>query len=174
MTSYVPSVEQLVVEIFVRDAKRAKSFYERLGFQITEDRGTFVVLTWEGHELFLDERPDLPLPARVPQANVRVMVSDVDAYWDRARGMNATVVAAISDREYGLRDFTILDPDGFGIRFGSRLQSSDAHADCCRSVPARPRDADRLLGSIRSLHVRRCSSAPSGGDHRHLFVRAGT
>jgi hypothetical protein len=44
--------------------------------------------------------------------------------------MSATVLASIADREYGLRDFTILDPDGFlGIRFGSRLQSSDPHAD---------------------------------------------
>ena len=57
------------------------------------------------------------------------MVADVDAYWDTVRGMNATVLASIADREYGLRDFTILDPDGFGIRFASRLQSSDPHAD---------------------------------------------
>jgi catechol 2,3-dioxygenase-like lactoylglutathione lyase family enzyme len=128
VTNYVPSVEQLVLEIFVRDANRSKSFYEQLGFQIAEDRGTFVVLTWEGQELFLDERPDLASLARVPQANLRVMVSDVDSYWDRARGMNATVLTPIADRDYGLRDFTILDPDGFGIRFGSRLQSSDPRA----------------------------------------------
>jgi catechol 2,3-dioxygenase-like lactoylglutathione lyase family enzyme len=128
MTNYVPSVEQLVVEIFVRDARRSKSFYAQLGFHIAEDRGTFVVLTWEGHELFLDERPNLSASI-TPQANVRVMVSDVDACWDRARGMNATVLASIADREYGLRDFTILDPDGFGIRFGSRLASSQPHAD---------------------------------------------
>src|SRR5690348_11955935 len=91
MTHYVPSAEQLVVEIFVGDAQRSKSFYEQLGFEIAEDRGTFVVLTWEGHQLFLDERPDLSV-SNTPQANVRVMVSDVDAYWDRARGMNATVL----------------------------------------------------------------------------------
>jgi catechol 2,3-dioxygenase-like lactoylglutathione lyase family enzyme len=129
MTNYVASVEQLVVEVFVRDAKRSKSFYEQLGFQIAEDRGTFVVLTWEGHELFLDERPDLPELRTLPQANIRVMVADVDTYWGRALAMGAAVLSSIADREYGLRDFTILDPDGFGIRFGSRLQSSDPHAD---------------------------------------------
>jgi catechol 2,3-dioxygenase-like lactoylglutathione lyase family enzyme len=126
VTNYVASVEQLVVEIFVRDAKRSKTFYEQLGFEIAEDRGTFVVLTWEGHELFLDQRPDLPLPAAsLPQANVRVMVTDVDTYWQRASAIGASVLAPINDREYGLRDFTILDPDGFGIRFGSRLPSSE-------------------------------------------------
>jgi uncharacterized glyoxalase superfamily protein PhnB len=49
------------------------------------------------------------------------MVADVDAYWQRASAMNAPILVPIDDREYGLRDFTILDPDGFGIRFGSRL-----------------------------------------------------
>jgi hypothetical protein len=27
----------------------------------------------------------------------------------------------VADRDYGLRDFTVLDPDGFGLRFASRL-----------------------------------------------------
>ena len=85
MTTYVPAVEQLVVEVFVRDASRSKVFYEQLGFHVAEDRGTFVVLTWEGHELFLDQRGDLPDPRPTPQANLRVMVPDVDAYWRRAR-----------------------------------------------------------------------------------------
>jgi hypothetical protein len=29
------------------------------------------------------------------------------------------VVVPIGDRGYGLRDFTVADPDGFGIRFAS-------------------------------------------------------
>jgi catechol 2,3-dioxygenase-like lactoylglutathione lyase family enzyme len=121
MTTYVPAVEQLVVEIFVRDARRSRTFYEELGFEVAEDRGAFVVLTWEGHELFLDQRADLPAPPALPQANVRVMVADVEAYWRRAQDMAAPVLAPIADRDYGLRDFTILDPDGFGLRFGSHL-----------------------------------------------------
>ena len=121
MATYVPAVQQLAVEIFVRDARRSRAFYEQLGFDVAEDRGTFVVLTWEGHELFLDQRADLPTPLTMPQANVRVMVADVDAYWRRARDAAAQVLAPIGDRDYGLRDFTILDPDGFGLRFGSLL-----------------------------------------------------
>ena len=49
------------------------------------------------------------------------MVPDVDACWRRAIGMGARVLAPIADREYGLRDFTIADPDGFGVRFGTRI-----------------------------------------------------
>ena len=126
MTTYVPPEQQLVVEIFVRDAACSKAFYQQLGFEMSEDRGTFIVLTWEGHELFLDERSDLATPPSVPQANVRVMVADVDGYWARAQAMGAPVLVPIADRDYGLRDFTILDPDGFGLRFGSRLQDQAA------------------------------------------------
>jgi hypothetical protein len=34
-------------------------------------------------------------------------------YRRRARDVGAQVLAPIADREYGLRDFTILDPDGW-------------------------------------------------------------
>jgi hypothetical protein len=30
----------------------------------------------------------------------------------------------VADRDYGLRDFTIADPDGFGIRFATRIEGS--------------------------------------------------
>jgi catechol 2,3-dioxygenase-like lactoylglutathione lyase family enzyme len=117
----VPAEDQLVVEIFVRDVARSTAFYRRLGFELLRDAGDFVELTWGGCKLFLDQRPDLPaVPAR-PQANVRVMVPDVDACWDLVRSIGAPVLEEIGDRYYGLRDFTILDPDGFGVRFGMTL-----------------------------------------------------
>ena len=121
MSSYVPPTEQLVLELFVRDIGVSKAFYLGLGFELLEDRGTFVVLGWEGHHLFLDERPGLGPPSRAPRANVRVMVPDVDAWLERAERLGAPIVSPIADRDYGLRDFTLLDPDGFGVRFGTRL-----------------------------------------------------
>ena len=130
MTAYVNSTEQLVTEIFVRDIQRSTAFYRRLGFELLRDGGDFVELTWEDHRLFLAELsavrgadgPALGRPPAFPVANVRVMVSDVDACWTRANEIGARVVTAVGDRYYGLRDFTIADPDGFGIRFASPLE----------------------------------------------------
>lgn len=121
---YAPSTDQLVVEVFARDIRASRRFYERLGFKLLEDRGDFVELAWEGHKLFLDARPEQPPVGLQPQANIRIMVPDVDRYWEIARELGATVIAPIEDRGYGLRDFTILDPDGFGLRFGSWLNNS--------------------------------------------------
>ncbi len=121
MTPYVPATAQLVVEIFVRNMVRSRAFYEHLGFKLETDNGSFVELSWEGHYLYLEERPDQPPPARHPQLNFRVMVPNVDHYWTLAQAIGATVYAPIADRNYGLRDFTVLDPDGVGVRFGTRL-----------------------------------------------------
>jgi catechol 2,3-dioxygenase-like lactoylglutathione lyase family enzyme len=125
MAPYVDATEQLVVEVFVRDIAASRAFYEQLGFEVSEDRGTFVVLAWEGHQLFLDERRDLlaQRSTSAPQTNIRVMVADVDAYWARAQANGVRVFAMIGDRDYGLRDFTILDPDGVGLSFGTRIES---------------------------------------------------
>src|SRR5689334_6204731 len=118
MRRYVPPTEQLVVEIFVRDIVRSTAFYKKLGFNVIEDKGDFVDLAWEGHHLYLDERPGQHATPTAPQANVRIMVPDVDRYWALAHELQAPVINPIADRDYGLRDFTIGDPDGFGVRFG--------------------------------------------------------
>jgi catechol 2,3-dioxygenase-like lactoylglutathione lyase family enzyme len=130
MAPYVPSTEQLVTEILVRDIRRSTDFYRSLGFELLRDGGDFVELTWEEHRLFLAElsafpeaaRAPAPAPAAFPPANVRVMVPDVDRLWALANEVGATVVIPIDDRYYGLRDFTIADPDGLGVRFASLLE----------------------------------------------------
>jgi catechol 2,3-dioxygenase-like lactoylglutathione lyase family enzyme len=121
MASYVPPTEQLVVEVYARDLARSVEFYQALGFELLAAESDFIVLAWENHRFFLEARPDLPAPIDQPQANLRIMVSDVDRYWLIAQQIGAPVIKPIADRDYGLRDFTIADPDGFGLRFGARL-----------------------------------------------------
>ena len=129
MKKHVDATEQLVIEILVRDIRRSTEFYRRLGFELLRDGGDFVELTWEDHRLFLAElsafRDAGPLepaePPPFPPANVRVMVPDVDRHWRTANEMGARIVVPIGNRYYGLRDFTIADPDGFGVRFASTL-----------------------------------------------------
>lgn len=126
---YVDPTEQLVVEIVVRDIERSVAFYRSLGFVLLRDGGDFVELTWEGHRLFLADisafhgagPAEVTPPPGFPLANVRVMVPNVDEWWGVASDVGARVIVPIGDRYYGLRDFTIADPDGFGVRFASLL-----------------------------------------------------
>src|SRR5215470_10548993 len=132
MSKYVPPIEQLVTEIVVRDIKRSTDFYRRLGFELLRDGGDFVELTWEDHRLFLAqlsafhgiERVELPEPPKLPLANIRVMVPNVDQCWRLVNEIGARIIMPISERYYGLRDFTIADPDGFGVRFATFSQQT--------------------------------------------------
>jgi catechol 2,3-dioxygenase-like lactoylglutathione lyase family enzyme len=130
MSRYVDSTEQLVTEILVKNIKESVRFYSFLGFQLLRDGGDFVELTWEDHRLFLAEisafhdlpSVDLQTRPQFPVANIRIMVPNVDHYWKLVNDIGAQILIPISDRYYGLRDFTIVDPDGFGIRFASNLE----------------------------------------------------
>ncbi len=122
MTGYVnTAAEQLVVEIQVRDIGRAVAFYRGLGFEVVSESDGFVALSWEGRHFFLSRHEDLPPPPELPHANLRIMVADVDRRWEQVVAMGARIVNPIGDRDYGLRDFTFADPDGFGLRFASLL-----------------------------------------------------
>lgn len=126
---YVDPTEQLVTEIVVRDIQRSIRFYCQLGFKVLQDSGDFVELTWEDHQLYIAElsayreirreEVELPDPPKFPLANVRIMVPNADDYWKLANEMGVQIVVPIADRYYGLRDFIISDPDGFGIRFAT-------------------------------------------------------
>ena len=112
--------EQLVVELTVRNLEDSLALYTALGFALERRNGGFAALRWAHRRLFLDEQIDLPAagPARV---NVRILVPDVDRLWALTQRLGLAVQQPIADRYYGLRDFTVLDPDGFGLRFASPL-----------------------------------------------------
>jgi len=47
-------------------------------------------------------------------------MEDVDQLWDKVKD-KATVKSAIEDREYLMRDFSILDNNGYEIVFGQDI-----------------------------------------------------
>jgi catechol 2,3-dioxygenase-like lactoylglutathione lyase family enzyme len=102
-----------------------------LGFRVRRDAGDFVELSWEDHLLFIaelsayhevtsdDNTTKLPQPSKFPLANIRIMVPNVDEYWKLVKEMGAQIIIPVADRYYGLRDFIVSDPDGFGVRFAT-------------------------------------------------------
>jgi uncharacterized glyoxalase superfamily protein PhnB len=95
------------------------SFYHSLGFTLERKTGPFAVVCGFGVRLFLAENADAPTSPR--WVNLRIVVSDVDLIWSFVQELGLPVVSAISNRFYGLRDFTVADPAGFEIRFAQAL-----------------------------------------------------
>ncbi|MHB8912791.1 MAG: VOC family protein [Lysobacter sp.] len=110
---------QGVVEIVGPDIERSLAFYAALGFTIERRTGPFAVLIGFGVRLFLAENHDAPTDGR--WTNLRIIVADIDAVWERVNRLGLSIRHPIGDRFYGLRDFVLADPSGFEIRFAQRI-----------------------------------------------------
>jgi catechol 2,3-dioxygenase-like lactoylglutathione lyase family enzyme len=121
MAGYARPADQLVVALYVQDIGETARFFEGLGFALIRDEGTFVELSWDETPLFLVAMEGATVPPPRRFGDLRIMVPDVDHYWEIAGKQGLTVVRPIENRGYGLRDFIISGPAGLAIRFATRL-----------------------------------------------------
>ncbi len=113
------SAYQLVLERWVRDVEVSARFYESIGFSIERMEEGFAVLSWNREQiLMLGEVVD-PVTPHPLSGHIRVLVPDVDATLSIVEKLGREIYRDIADQLYGLREFMILDPDGFGIRFAT-------------------------------------------------------
>ncbi len=113
-------------ELFVPNVDEAVRFYcDRLGFRLLRADPAFaIVMLGEAVVMLAHESlypPIAPEERRGVALDVRLVVPDVDAMHGRCREQGVSIVHDIADREYGLRDFIIQDPNGFRLRFASPL-----------------------------------------------------
>ena len=121
----------LSVELFVPDVAKATRYYvDTLGFTVlrttSEDPPIFAIAHLENSVvMFMNDRfyagARADLDYRGAGIDIRLMVPDVDAVYERVRKAGVEVMHPIGDREYGLRDFIMRDPFGFRLRFASPL-----------------------------------------------------
>jgi uncharacterized glyoxalase superfamily protein PhnB len=115
-------------EFFVRDVGAAVRFYvDKLDFVVLRQEPVFAVVALGdahvllAHESIAPDRAELTSTTRGVGVNVRIMVDDVDAVYERAKSNGVRIVHDIADREYGLRDFILADEDGFMLRFAQEI-----------------------------------------------------
>uniref|UniRef100_A0A831ZYD0 NUDIX domain-containing protein n=1 Tax=Desulfacinum infernum TaxID=35837 RepID=A0A831ZYD0_9BACT len=138
MERVVPSGEQLVLAVYVQDLEKSCRFFVDFGFVVSRRDGPFVELRWEDALLFLVERPEAK-PPETPVGNIRVMVSDVEAIYEKARQSGYPIVTPLADRYYGLKDFVVAGPDGIHLRFAT-FKSQKHAKDAASPTPSAPND----------------------------------
>lgn len=111
---------QGVVEIVGADLGALLTFYETLGFVLERRSGGFAVVNGFGVRLFLAECSEAVTGRR--WANIRIMTPDVDAVWAGVTALGLPTGSVVDDRSYGLRDFLVVDPAGFEVRFAQALR----------------------------------------------------
>lgn len=110
----------------VSDVLASIDFYEKkLGFDVTfkwQEPPTYAVVKSGDIGIHLSLRSE---KYQVNQEHVHIIIfaHDVDAAYKQCLESGVKIHAEIGDRDYGMRDFDITDPDGFIISFSQELAS---------------------------------------------------
>ena len=117
--------------LWTKNLHETISFYEQvLGFRgITGDFPNFVSLTREEVEIMFIVPNNEPEEGNEEKffrkcritGNLFIVMQQVDLFWETVKD-KATVKTEIADREYMMRDFSILDNNGYELVFGEHIR----------------------------------------------------
>ena len=120
MTEGAFKVTGLAPVLHVKEMTAALAYYrDKLGFAVTyswEDPPRYVCLCRDDAASHLNSYvpPDAP-------AHIQLFCNGVDALYAQLAARGVAVTEPLEDRPYGMRDFTVLDPDGNRLVFGQAL-----------------------------------------------------
>ena len=112
----------------VLDVMASATYYrDKLGFDITFTWGKpvdYAVLNREEAVSihFSKRSEDTPVPKK--HIAIYVFTHDVDQLYEEFQTKGARISTPIGDREYGMRDFDVEDPDGYLLSFGQNMERS--------------------------------------------------
>jgi uncharacterized glyoxalase superfamily protein PhnB len=125
--------------LITTDLPRALAFYhDVLGFAVVTtvpdvEPWVFVWLQRDEVNLFLNDAETVKkenptatgLVAGTSGVAMFVHTEGVAEYWEQVRD-RATVVMPLKDQWYGMREFSIADPDGYVLTFAERIEDESA------------------------------------------------
>jgi catechol 2,3-dioxygenase-like lactoylglutathione lyase family enzyme len=141
----------------VSDVVAAADFYtKKLGFKLAFIEGDPPVIAGVNLgdvQMFL--KPGTPSP---DGCAVYFVVGDADELFDFQRANGVDIVAPPGNRDYGLRDYTVRDLNGYELRFGHHVQNAGPPLEIERvDVPVRLEK--RLAALLNDL-----------AEHNHMSV----
>lgn len=135
-----PQLNALIPEFLCTNLKVSLAFYiDVLGFRILFQReeNNFAMLEREGAQIMLDElvsgspRSWLAGPLEAPFGrglNLDIQAKDVEAFYAHVQSAGARIFLPIEEKWYradaillGCRQFVVLDPDGYLLRFSEGI-----------------------------------------------------
>jgi predicted N-acetyltransferase YhbS/uncharacterized glyoxalase superfamily protein PhnB len=129
----------------VADVPQTVRFYrEVLGFEgqwLWGDPPTFAGLRWGPVHLMLCQQTELA--ARVEGHQHFFFCDDVESLCARHQAAGATIISAIENKPWGLREYTVRDINGYHLRFAGP-QKYERPATARNSMPAYIRLEERL------------------------------
>ena len=125
----------LRLELFVEDIAASKAFYTRiLNFTAGETHGDGytplsngqVVLSLNRHAALPADHPVRRAPYERPGRGIELVleVAEIDALYAHVCAQEWPLATPLQQQPWGLRDFRLVDPDGYYLRLTSRRNST--------------------------------------------------
>lgn len=121
--------------LWTKNLEETRTFYETvLGFKATSNIPNFISLCREDVQIMFIvpqgeseyyKDPDNHVaffPKPMLTGSLYMFTDNVDELWESVKN-NAIVKSSIADREYRMRDFSILDNNGYELVFGKEISS---------------------------------------------------
>lgn len=114
----------LRIEIFPADVDASVGFYERLGFELVglkDGPPRYASMRWDDVQIGMVQSARQPREHRAVPTGTEIVIAvdDVRAVRDHAVGCAIELAEDLTEREWGLTDFRVHDPDGYYLRITS-------------------------------------------------------
>jgi catechol 2,3-dioxygenase-like lactoylglutathione lyase family enzyme len=118
------AVQGVSIALSTEDVARSVKFYVQLGFTCTLQLGGFARVRLGAAEIMLGQ-PNIHLPWQGPRftGSIYLDVDNVDELWESLK-TRARIVYPIETMEYGVREFGLLDDNGYQLSFAQHVAAS--------------------------------------------------
>ena len=118
-----PRVTSLAPQFLVDNLERSITYYRKLGFVFGDSWGGFYAIgEMDGLQLHLKEAPKNQAERQWRRDNEHLDASagvdGIEAFYERCVANGITIIKPLAATDWGTKDFSIEDPDGYIICFG--------------------------------------------------------
>lgn len=102
----------------VIDMATSAAFYRAAGFEVREyEGGGYAFVSYDGESVFDLDQAEVALTPATNGAGCYLIIADVDAWHQRLQATGHPVTP-LENQPWGMREFTLTDPNGNHIRIG--------------------------------------------------------
>jgi uncharacterized glyoxalase superfamily protein PhnB len=120
----VPKILQNHYVLAVHDLKKSSGFFvDYLGFEVVNEPPGWVFVQKDDCMIMLGECPDDASPGELGCHSyfAYLRVDDADGYYEDLKARGAETLSPISDKPWGMREFTLKTPEGHRLTVGQSI-----------------------------------------------------
>ena len=117
----MPKILQNHYVLAVHDLRSEADFYvEKLGFRVADEPPGWVFVEKDDCMIMLGECRDALRASELGDHSyfAYLRVDDADGYYEELRAKGVEMLSPISDKPWGMREFSVRTPEGFRITIG--------------------------------------------------------